>query len=192
MYKACNDNLDMCDFLIGELAVAARAFFYMDLEACTIRPAAVALGYIPAEVDVLGLLSSVGHEDLMIHAAQYHFLHSAATRSSSSGEFVVRGSCDALLPDNGPLIKYAALFDARPEFDCIRLAFMTQCGVGEFVRIIERASSDIGQTIAVTDNRTQHLQTCTALPTLGLQPVQPWSICPKTSPVNLGLRIYVP
>ena len=103
--QAYNDNLDMCDFLKGELAVAARAFFHLVLEACMIRPAAVALGYIPAEVDVLSLLSSVGHEDLMIHAEQYHFLQSAATRSSSSGELVVRGSCGALFPNNGPLIK---------------------------------------------------------------------------------------
>ena len=72
--QAYNDNLDMCDFLKGELAVAARAFFHLDLEACMIRPAAVALGYIPAEVDVLSLLSSVGHEDLMLHAEQYTFV----------------------------------------------------------------------------------------------------------------------
>ena len=44
--------------------------------------------------------------------------------------------------DGGPVTKYAALFDLRPEFDALRIAFLHQIG-GKSLRRVEKVVKDV-------------------------------------------------
>ena len=95
---------------------ASREYFHSGFEATIVRPVAVLLGYIPAGVDVLSL--SDDHRESF--AVDYAFLEESFY--CRGGRRLVRGTQE-IFPDNGPVCKYAALFDLRPEFDAIRKAF---------------------------------------------------------------------
>jgi len=101
--------------------VASRRFLHPEIEELVVRPLAICLGYLPADVEIdanQNGVSIVGE----VANAQY-FMEYEGTRSACTIDGYVRGTRLAF-PHEGPSSKYAALFDGRPEFDAIREAFL--------------------------------------------------------------------
>ena len=63
-----------------------------------------------------------------------------------NGECVVKGTSRTFETDEhgGPVSKYAALFDSRPDFDCLRVSFLhAACG-----KRLERLEEALGEYLA--------------------------------------------
>ena len=104
----------------SETVRASRKFFQTNIEAAVVRPLAVQMGYIPADVDVFAL-TEIERKHLSEQPCNNEFLKDAFW--SSNGNHFVRGT-QAPFPVIGPSCKYIALFDDRPEFDALRLSFL--------------------------------------------------------------------
>ena len=121
-----------------ELHDAARRFFAesftSEFEAEVVRPLAFGRGLLPHIEGPVAFdqsvspprflpstqLSLVEQDD---SADAYHWLGPAA--EETGGRLVVRASFpESVFPADGPTHKYAALFDSRPCFDGLRMAFM--------------------------------------------------------------------
>ena len=85
-----------------------------------VRPLAVQMGFIPADVDVFELPQSE-RARLVEQPSNNEFLKDAF--SNVNGEVFVRGTRHPF-PMIGPSCRYTALFDDRPEFDALRLSFL--------------------------------------------------------------------
>ena len=98
---------------------ASAKFFVLELEASLIRPLAVALGYVPANVDILRLSCEDVEMMRSEQGAEYEFLDTAKTHDG-----FIKGTNRKSFPQDGPSSKYAALFDARLDFDNFRHSFL--------------------------------------------------------------------
>lgn len=103
---------------MAEALGMSRLFFTPEMDLGCVRPLAEALGYIPWGLDVL----SVGQEDLEQSRREGDYEYGGLAPAMGADGFVrgTRLSCN----DQVPSCNYAALFDGRPMFDAIRVAFM--------------------------------------------------------------------
>ena len=104
-----------------ETVLSSRDFFHTNNEVMVVRPLAVQMGYIPADVDVFALPESE-RARLVEQPSNNEFLKDAF--SNVNGEVFVRVTRHPF-PMIGPSCRYTALFDDRPEFDALRLSFAT-------------------------------------------------------------------
>ena len=104
----------------SETVRSSRDFFQMNNEAAVVRPLAMQMGYIPADVDVFAL-TEIERKHLSEQPSNNEFLKDAFW--CVNGNHFVRGT-QAPFPVIGPSCKYIALFDDRPEFDALRLSFL--------------------------------------------------------------------
>ena len=128
-YAADESQVRLFDAKRAQALTSSRAFFHPDVEALYIRPLAIQCGYIPANVDVRAL----SQEEVERCREDENNAHCRSFLECVDDGGYVRGT-RLPFPQHGPCCKYAALFDERPVFDSLRLAFLVQAdprsGVG--------------------------------------------------------------
>ena len=154
-------SLANCDDAKRDMLDAARDFFNLNIEEDLVRPLAVTLGHVPANVDVL----------------RYSSEEVTALRSQTHGEFdfletpqdaagFIKGNASVSSPNDGPTCKYAALFDSRPDFDHLRADFI-QKEPRIFLQGLQSAMWKSGPDLAMVHNfvlKVQALCNCLLTP----------------------------
>ena len=107
------------DSLKRDAVLASRQFFFAEHELLYVRLLAKKLGFVPSNLDVhvIGGRVCVSGGDLQ-SGGQWEGLQAAR-----SNDGFIKGTRQ-VFPFDGPSCRYEALFDARPEFDALREAFM--------------------------------------------------------------------
>ena len=98
--------------------IASRDFFCVEIEENLIRPLAVSRGMLPPDVNPQGMGADGLARICTENPEACEFLMPARGEDG----FIV--GTRSIFPPGGPSCKYLALFDARPEFDALRLAFL--------------------------------------------------------------------
>ena len=123
-----------------------------------IRHLAVHMGCIPSNVDVLQL-SEGERVALLLERDDVDFLREAFDEDDD-GFRHIRGMYKKPFPHDGPTCRYEALFDERPEFDSLRMAFLihgdVNSGINTFLMRLQRLMEEDTERMFATYSADVH------------------------------------
>ena len=135
--------------LVVVFFIASSSFFSKVMEEQFVRPLAIQLGYLPADM----MLAGASADELQTWQA--HAVCADDFRNSAqSADGYVRGA-RLTFPAGGPPSRYAALFDFSHHFDAIRYSFLAAAdamlGMTRFVTSLEAIVRDSAASLGLIE-----------------------------------------